>query len=70
MNTFMKVSMATLFAVTVVLSTGGPAFASPPSNDTESGAVRVDAVPFTHAVDTTDATPDGPRFCSSHASVF
>jgi hypothetical protein len=70
MNTFMKVSMATLFAVTVVLSTGGPAFASPPSNDTESGAVRVDSVPFTHAVDTTDATPGGPRFCSSHASVF
>lgn len=70
MNTCMKVSMAMLFAVTVVLSTGGPAFASPPSNDTESGAVRVGAVPFTHAVDTTEATPDGPRFCSSHASVF
>ena len=70
MNTFMKVSMAMLFAVTVVLSTAGPAFASPPSNDTESGAVRVDAVPFTHAVDTTEATPDGERFCSSHASVF
>jgi len=70
MNTLMKVSMTMLLALSVVLSTGGPAFATPPSNDTETGAVPIDRVPFTHSGDTSGATADGPRFCSSHASVF
>src|SRR5262245_37122502 len=70
MKTIARFSVALVMALAVVASTGGPASASPPSNDTEQGAVPVDAVPFTHSVDATDATADGPRFCSSQASVY
>jgi hypothetical protein len=48
----------------------GVAMAAPPTNDTEASAVVVDAVPFTHSMDTTEATPGGPRFCWNSASVF
>lgn len=47
-----------------------PAVATPPSNDAEDGATIVDAVPFTVSPNTAEATAGGPRFCSTHASVF
>jgi hypothetical protein len=70
MKTTLRGLITMLLAVTVVVSAGGPASASPPSNDVEARAIGVDTVPFTHSVDTSDANADGPRFCSSHASVF
>jgi hypothetical protein len=70
MMSTLRRSIPMLLAVTVVVAAGGPASASPPSNDVEASAIGVDAVPFTHSVDTSDANADGPRFCSSHASVF
>lgn len=70
MKTTLRGLIPMLLAVTVVVSAGDPASASPPSNDVEARAIRVDTVPFTHSVDTSDANADGPRFCSSHASVF
>jgi hypothetical protein len=70
MKTTLRGLIPMLLAVTVVVSAGGPASASPPSNDVEARAIGVDTVPFTHSVDTSDANADGPRFCSSHASVF
>ena len=47
-----------------------PAAAAPPSNDRESGAIAIGALPFTTSQDTTEATAGGPRFCASRASVF
>lgn len=70
MKTTLRGLIPMLLAVTFVVSVGGPASASPPSNDVEARAIGVDTVPFTHSVDTSDANADGPRFCSSHASVF
>lgn len=70
MKTTLRGLIPMLLAVTFVVSVGGPALASPPSNDVEARAIGVDTVPFTHSVDTSDANADGPRFCSSHASVF
>ena len=42
----------------------------PPANDTEGGAIEIGSLPFTHSMDTSGATADGPRFCSRQASVF
>jgi hypothetical protein len=47
-----------------------PAAAAPPSNDRESGAIAIGALPFTTSQDTSEATAGGPRFCASRASVF
>jgi hypothetical protein len=71
----MKTSLrcTTVVLVTVALAAvtyAAPALAAPPSNDTEAGAVVIDAVPFTHSADTSEATPDGPGFCTNNASVF
>lgn len=59
-------------AMTVGLTIGlaPPAFAEPPQNDSESAAVEVAAVPFAYTETTTEATADGPRFCSNNGSVF
>jgi hypothetical protein len=46
------------------------AVAGTPSNDSESGAIAIGSLPFTHSMDTSGATADGPRFCTSRASVF
>jgi hypothetical protein len=70
MKTLVKVWTCIIVTVGIVASAGGAASASPPSNDSESGAISVDAVPFTQSVDTTDASADGPRFCTTQASVF
>jgi hypothetical protein len=60
-----------LSSVVVVAMTGViPAQAAPPTNDTEAGAVAVGPLPFTYTQDTSEAAPDGPRFCSNSASVF
>jgi hypothetical protein len=48
----------------------GTAAAAPPSNDTEAGAIAIGPLPFTHSMDTSEATTDGPRVCSTVASVF
>jgi hypothetical protein len=48
----------------------GTAAAAPPSNDTEAGAIAIGSLPFTHSMDTSDATTDGPHICSTVASVF
>jgi hypothetical protein len=62
---------ASVLVVGVVSAMGvSPAMAQPPTNDTEGNAVVVDDVPFTHSQDTSEAAPDGPRFCSNSASVF
>ncbi len=47
-----------------------PALAASPANDTEATAVQIEALPFEYAQDTSEATPNGPRFCSNNASVF
>ena len=62
-------AVATVVAVTVAVG-AVPALAASPRNDTEAGAVVVNAVPFTHTVDTSEATRDGPTICSRRASVF
>lgn len=41
-----------------------------PSNDQESGAIPIGALPFTTSQDTTEATASGPNFCPTRASVF
>jgi hypothetical protein len=62
---------ASVLVVGVVSVMGvSPAMAQPPTNDTEGNAVVVDEVPFTYTQDTSEAAPDGPRFCSNSASVF
>ncbi len=62
---------AVLTGVLLVAGLGaGVAVAAPPSNDTEAGAIRIGSLPFTHSMDTSDATTDGPRICSTVASVF
>jgi hypothetical protein len=62
---------AALLVVGLVGALGMPAaFAQAPANDTEGSAVEVGALPFTHTEDTSEATPDGPRFCTNNASVF
>ena len=38
-----------------------------PANDTEGGAIEIGSLPFTHSMDTSGATADGPRFCESAA---
>lgn len=47
-----------------------PAAAAPPSNDRQSGAIAIGALPFTTTQDTSEATAGGPRFCPTRASVF
>lgn len=46
------------------------AVAGTPSNDTEAGAIEIGSLPFTHSMDTSGATADGPRICTTRASVF
>jgi hypothetical protein len=71
MKTSLRYTTALLVAVALTAVTyATPALAAPPSNDTEAGAVVIDAVPFTDSADTSEATPGGPRFCSNSASVF
>ena len=65
-----RCSVAAIVMVLVVGMGVGTAAAAPPSNDTEAGAIEIGSLPFTHSQDTTGATADGPRFCSSRASVF
>jgi len=48
---------------------GNPASAAPPSNDRESGAIAIGALPFT-SQDTMQATASEPRLCPTRASVF
>jgi hypothetical protein len=61
-------------AVTVIVlaSVVGPetAVAGSPSNDSESGAIAIGSLPFSHSMDTSGANANGPRFCTSRASVF
>lgn len=61
---------AVLVAATMPVVVAAPALAAPPSNDAETSAIEVGALPFTDSADTTQATPGGPRFCSNNASVF
>ncbi|MGH2672377.1 MAG: hypothetical protein ACRDHC_05320 [Actinomycetota bacterium] len=70
MRALLKGWWITLVVAVVGVATAAPASALPPSNDTEGTAVVVDAVPFTHSVDTTEAVPGGPGFCSNGASAF
>ena len=68
-----RLGRCSVAAVVMLLVSGvfvGTAAAAPPSNDTEAGAIEFGSLPFTHSQDTTGATADGPRFCSSLASVF
>ena len=60
-------AVATVFVVGVWTT---PASAAPPSNDQESGATAIGALPFTTSQDTTEATASGPQFCPTRASVF
>jgi hypothetical protein len=69
-NTLRYVTVVLVTVALAAVTYAGPALAAPPSNDTEAGAVVIDAVPFTHSADTSEATPDGPGFCSNNASVF
>ena len=69
MRTMGKVSIVVLIAAALG-ALPAPALATPPSNDAEAGAVSVEGVPFTHSTDTTEATGDGPTFCSNRRSVF
>jgi hypothetical protein len=62
--------VAVLVASVVPVVGAAPALAGPPSNDTEASATEIGSLPFTDSVDTTGATPGGPRFCSNNASVF
>ena len=63
--------LVALTVISLVAAMGvGPAAAAAPSNDHEAGAIEIGSLPFTHSMDTTGATADGPRFCSSRASVF
>src|SRR5687768_3465792 len=63
-----------VIALTAVLLVAGvsvgSASAAPPSNDTEAEAIEIGPLPFTHSMDTSEATNDGPRFCTTQASVF
>jgi hypothetical protein len=63
---------ALIVATTIVVVGLGatPALAAPPSNDRQSGAIAIGALPFTTTQDTSEATAGGPRFCASRASVF
>jgi hypothetical protein len=70
MNSLHRFAIVVVVVVTAGIFYGGTAMAAPPSNDTETTAIVVDGVPFTHSTDTTQATPGGPRFCSNSASVF
>jgi hypothetical protein len=70
MRTLLKCWWITVVIAVVGAATAAPASALAPSNDTEGTAVVVDAVPFTHSVDTTEAVPGGPGFCSNSASAF
>ena len=53
-----------------VLIALAPSAAAAPSNDSESRALEVTSLPFTHEEDTTGADANGPRFCSNNTSVF
>lgn len=59
-------------AMTVIVLGVGvlPAAAAPPPNDNEGGAIEFGTLPFTHTMDTSEATASGPRFCPTRASVF
>jgi hypothetical protein len=57
-------------AVLVAALTPATAWAAPPPNDTEAGAVEISALPFTDEADTSEATAGGPRVCTNVASVF
>lgn len=66
-----RTGVVALTAMLLVAGMGvGAAAAAPPSNDTEAGAIEIGSPPFTHSMDTSDATTDGPRFCTTQASVF
>lgn len=70
MSRLRRCSVAAIVTILVAGMGVGTAAAAPPSNDTEAGAIQIDSLPFTHSMDTTDATADGPRFCYARASVF
>jgi hypothetical protein len=71
MKSSMRFTIALLVTVALTAVTyAAPALAAPPSNDTEAGALVIDTVPFTHVADTSEATPDGPGFCTNNSSVF
>lgn len=57
MRTVHRAAVAALVLTTVV-TTGGPAFAAPPGNDTYAGRTIVPSIPFTVSLDTTEATTD------------
>src|SRR5262245_53098356 len=61
------VVVATVFVVGLWAT---PVSAAPPSNDQESGAIAIGALPFTTSQDTTEAPASGPRLCPTRASVF
>jgi hypothetical protein len=67
---YILVTLALVVAVPLVGPPGIAVADTAPANDTEAAAVVAETVPFTHSVDTTDATADGPRFCGNQASVF
>jgi hypothetical protein len=62
--------MAILVAGIIGVATATPALATPPANDTESGAIVVRGLPFVHSMDSSEANGDGPRFCANSGSVF
>lgn len=53
-----RLAAAVAAALTMVAITGTPALAAPPSNDVYGGAEVIAAVPFSTALDTTEATTD------------
>jgi hypothetical protein len=56
--------------VLVSVISAGTASAVGLPNDTESGAIEIGSLPFTHSMDTSGANANGPRICTTQASVF
>jgi hypothetical protein len=54
----LAVALVTALLTAALVSSGGPASAAPPGNDTQAGAVDFSGVPFHYTQDTTEATVD------------
>jgi hypothetical protein len=61
---------AAMAAILVVALSPATAWAAPPTNDSEAGAVEISSLPFVDEADTSEATSGGPRVCGNVASVF
>jgi hypothetical protein len=58
-----RLALVSLLVQAGLLVPAQAASAAPPPNDLESAATKIEPIPFTETIDTTEATTDGPRLC-------